>query len=280
MDLLTIGLVLSAAVLHASWHAVVKGGSNQTISLAGMGLISAAFAVVALPFVSLPRSSVWLVIGAAAALHSGYKVCLANAYKLGNLVQAFPLSRGTVPVFAIAIAFATFSQIPTKGQTFGALLIAMGVLSLTSEMFKGTLKPRLLLAALGAGIAVASYTVLDAYGTHLYGDWLGFTAWLVVIDALTFLALARFMEGEAVWADLIRTRRPIVVSGLLGLGSFGVFLWALSRNPVGSVSALRETSIFFAMLIGALIYREPLTFRRLFGGLLIVVGVLVIAAFR
>jgi drug/metabolite transporter (DMT)-like permease len=277
MDLLTLGLILAAAVLHASWHGVVKGGGHQIVTLAGMGLISAAAAVAAVPFVSLPPGPVWLVIGAAATLHSAYKLCLASAYKSGDLVQAFPLARGTVPVFAMAVAFATLGQRPTKGEAFGVFLISAGVLSLTYDMFKTTFKPRLLLAALGAGMAVATYTVLDAYGTRLYGDWLSFTAWVIVVDALTFVAISRVVQGEAVWTDLIRMQKSILVSGFLGLGSFSVFLWALSRNPVGPVSALRETSILFAMLIGAVIYREPLTPRRLAGGLLIISGVLIIA---
>lgn len=280
MDLLTLSLILAAAVLHASWHGVVKGGGNQIVTLAGMGLVSAMAAVGAVPFVSQPPGPAWFVIGAAAALHSGYKFCLASAYSSGDLVQAFPLARGTVPVFAMVLAFAILNQTPTKGEALGVCFISAGVLSLTYDMFKTTFKPRLLLAALGAGTAVASYTVLDAYGTRLYGDWLSFTAWVIIIDALTFVAISRAVQGEAVWTDLIRMRRPILVSGFLGLGSFSLFLWALNRNPVGPVSALRETSILFAMAIGAVIYREPLTLVRLAGGFFIISGVLIIAASR
>jgi uncharacterized membrane protein len=170
MDLLTLSLIIAAAVLHASWHGVVKGGGDQIITLAGMGLVSAMASVAAVPFVSQPPGSVWFVVGAAAALHSGYKLCLASAYRSGDLVQAFPLARGMVPVFAMVLAFATLDQTPTKGEAFGVCFISAGVLSLTYDMFKTTFKPRLLLAALGAGAAVASYTVLDAYGTRLYGD--------------------------------------------------------------------------------------------------------------
>jgi drug/metabolite transporter (DMT)-like permease len=68
-----------------------------------------------------------------------------------------------------------------------------------------------------------------------------------------------------------------LISGALGLASFSIFLWALSRNPVGLVSALRETSILFAILIAAMRHNESLTVSRLTAGGLIIGGIVVIA---
>ena len=68
-----------------------------------------------------------------------------------------------------------------------------------------------------------------------------------------------------------------MTSGVLGLASFCVFLWALSRGPVGAVSALRETSMLFAITLGVLLYREPLSPPRLVGVLLMLMGVVAIA---
>ena len=62
------------------------------------------------------------------------------------------------------------------------------------------------------------------------------------------------------------------MSGLLGLLSFSVFLWALSRSPVATVSALRETSVLFAILIGALLHKERFSGQRMAAGVLIVLG--------
>jgi hypothetical protein len=35
MDGLTLGLMLMAGLMHASWHSLVKSGSDQTVALAG-----------------------------------------------------------------------------------------------------------------------------------------------------------------------------------------------------------------------------------------------------
>ena len=277
MDSITIALMLVAALLHASWHSLVKSGADQTVTLAGMGMVASVAALTVLPFVPPPPTAVWPVLAASVALHVGYKLCLAHAYATGELGEAFPLARGMVPLFATTIALATLGQVPTLAQSLGIGAVSAGLLLVMLER-QGEPNWRLWLAAVGAGLAVAGYSVLDAYGIRVFGTWLGFTAWLIVIDNIAFLALSRLQRGGALWRELIATRGRILASGLLGLASFCVFLWALSRGPVGAVSALRETSMLFAIGLGVLLHREPLSAARLAGALLMVLGVVAIAA--
>ncbi|HKA73728.1 MAG TPA: DMT family transporter [Xanthobacteraceae bacterium] len=278
MDLLTIGLMLLAALLHAGWHSLVKAGADQTVTLAGMGLVASVAALAALPFVPLPPTMLWPVLAASVALHVGYKLCLARAYANGDLGEAFPLARGMVPLFATTLAVATLGQVPSLGQSLGIGLVSTGLLMVMLERQRQR-QPNWLLwsAAAGAGLAVAGYSVLDAYGIRLFGTWLGFTAWLIVIDNMVFLTLTRLQRGPMLWRQLAATRWRVLASGSLGLASFCVFLWALSRGPVGVVSALRETSMLFAIVLGVLLHRETLSVARVAGALLMVSGVAAIA---
>lgn len=280
MDPLTVVLMLSAALLHASWHGLVKAGSDQVVNLAGMGVVATIVALAALPFVATPPARIWPLFVVSVLLHGGYKLFLARAYEFGDLVHAFPLARGIVPLSATAIAFAVFGSLPSAGQLAGIGLVSCGILLFAAGGVRGRLNGEIAIAAFGAGTAVACYTVVDAYGTRLYGDWAGFTAWLIVLDSMSFLAVTRYLRGEGLWAAMYRERVRLAASGGLGVASFTVFLWALSRNPVGPVSALRETSVLFAMMIGALIYHEHLSRRRLVAGLAIVAGIFVIAVWR
>jgi drug/metabolite transporter (DMT)-like permease len=100
------------------------------------------------------------------------------------------------------------------------------------------------------------------------------------LDSFAFLAFSRIMRGAAVWSELLGMKSRVIVSGCLGVASFCVFLWALSRNSVGAVSAVRETSVLFAMVIGAVIYNEPMSLARLAGGSLVVAGIVTIAMWR
>jgi drug/metabolite transporter (DMT)-like permease len=277
LDLITIVLMLLASLLHASWHSLVKSSGEQLTTLAGMGLVASVGAAMAIPFLPLPAPAAWPILIGSVALHVSYKLCLASAYARGDLGQAFPLARGVVPLFATLLAYAFLSQAPTIGHSLGVVLVSGGVLVLTLDKVGGRINGPLLLVTTGAGIAVACYSVVDAYGTRLSGHWAAFTAWLIVLDNLTFLLLCRGIRGGRLWGDLAALRGRIVLTGVLGLLSFGVFLWALSHSPAGPVSALRESSVLFAFLIGLIVHQERFSPWRLCGALLIVLGVSVIA---
>ena len=277
LDLLTVALLLVAALLHAGWHSLVKAGDDQVLMLAGMGLVAAIAALAVVPFVPVPPPVIWPVLAVSVVLHVGYKLCLSSAYAHGDLGEAFPLARGMVPPFATGIAYATLGQLPSLGQALGIVAVSAGLLAVMLERRRQA-NWRLWTAAAGAGLAVAAYTVLDAYGIRLFGNWLAFTCWLIVADNVTFLALSRAARGPDVWRELAKRRWRVLASGALGLASFCVFLWALSRGPVGAVSALRETSMLFAIGLGILIHREPMSAGRIGGALLMILGVAAIAA--
>jgi drug/metabolite transporter (DMT)-like permease len=54
-----------------------------------------------------------------------------------------------------------------------------------------------------------------------------------------------------------------LAGGACTLGSYGVALWAMTQAPVALVAALRETSVIFGALLGALLLGERFTRRRL-----------------
>jgi drug/metabolite transporter (DMT)-like permease len=277
LDALTITLMLLAAVLHATWHSLVKSGDNGLTILTGMCLVSAVVAALFLPFVALPPAPVWPVLMGSVLLHSGYRLSLAQAYAHGDLSQAYPLARGLVPLFATALAFVSMGQLPTAGQLVGIGIVSVGLIGLAGDTIRGGIRGRLLLAAAGAGLTVAGYSVVDAYGARLSGDWASYTAWLIVLDSGSFFLLCWAIQGRGIWSQLDRQRWRTLISGVLGLGSFAVFLWALSHSPVGAVSALRETSVLFATMIGILVHGEKRSLLRIASATAIVIGIGTIA---
>lgn len=278
MDTFTITLMLAAGLLHASWHSLVKSSADGIANMAGMGVVASTPAFVWLIVMMPPLGpGVWAVLAVSVFLHVGYKICVAKAYTYASLGEAFPMARGAVPLFATVIAFIGLGQVPTLGQCGGIALICISLILLGYERFRSAFNGTLLAAITGAGFAVALYSVLDSYGTRLSGNWIDFTAWLIVLDTTTFLLVARLMRGPRLWATMAAIRRRIMTLGLLGLISFGVFMWALSRNPVGPVSALRETSVLFSVLIGICFHREPLSGQRIAAALLIVAGIVILA---
>lgn len=272
--------MLTAAMIHAAWHSLIKSSGDQLTAFAGMGLVAAVPALAAIAYVGLPGPGTWVILAGSAALHVAYKLCMSRAYARGDLGEAFPLARGGVPLFALALAYAALGQVPTAPQWLAVGAISAGLLLIVAERLRANFSVSLIVASVLAALAVAGYSVLDAYGVRVSGSWLTFTAWLVVLDCFTFLAISRFWRGPQLWPALLALKGRVVVSGLLGLLSFCIFIWALSRSPVAPVSALRETSVLFAILIGAMLHKEPLTGQRMAAGVLIVTGIAIIAAFR
>jgi len=248
--------VLAAALLHATWHALVKSSGDRIVALAGMNVVSGAVAFALLPFVSAPTAAAGAVIACSVLLHMGYKVALARLYVRADLSQGYPLARGTTPLMAVALGAAFLGERPSVATMAGIVAVSAGIAALVLEGGVRRTSFATLCAALAVGAAVAAYSVLDAYGVRLNGDWLAFTAWLVACDSVAFVSYAIATRRGAASAAWRREWRRTLASGALGVASFGVFMWALGRAEVGAVTALRETSIVFSSILGTWLLKE------------------------
>jgi drug/metabolite transporter (DMT)-like permease len=74
-----------------------------------------------------------------------------------------------------------------------------------------------------------------------------------------------------------RETAKAVGGGLISLVAYGIVVWAMGRADMARVSGLRETSILFAAVIGALFLKEPFTLRRGLSAVLITCGALCLA---
>ncbi|MGJ4928591.1 EamA family transporter [Bradyrhizobium sp. HKCCYLS2038] len=279
MDPVAALLMLLAGLLHASWHAIVKNGSSLAI-LAGMGLVSSIVTLPFLFFVAVPSALTWPLILASLVLHAAYKVSLTVTYGSAEFGRSYPIARGSVPLFAAMFAYVVLHQQPDAGQLVGIAIICLGIFGLARDRIHGRIDRRALGAAIVAAAMVAGYSVVDAAGTRQAEGWASFTAWIVVLDSLVFFLVATARQGAAILSDIRAGFIPVLIAGVLGLTSFAVFLWALSRNPIANVVAFRECSVLFASLIGVLFLGERATIRRLCNAALVAVGLVWIAAVK
>lgn len=280
MDSLVASALLAAALLHASWHALVKSTGDRVIALAGMNLVSVATALAFVPFTRPLPAFVYGLICASSLVHVGYKIALARLYDHADLGRAYPLARGFVPVMAALLAYLALGEIPDAATVAGIALLCIGLLLVGHEAGDRGAAPAPLLAAAGVGFAVAAYSVIDAYGIRLSGDWFSFTVWLIVVDGSMFVGYAVATRGKDAPRAWRENPGRTLASGVLGVVSFAVFMWALGRAPVGAVAALRETSVLFAAIIGAVVLGERATWMRYAAAVLVMAGVGVIALGR
>jgi len=103
---------------------------------------------------------------------------------------------------------------------------------------------------------IAAYTVVDGLGVRASGAAIGYIAWLNVLEALPISIWLLLRRPAAFTALSARSWRFGIFGGLLAMSAYGLVIFALSLGGMAHVSALRETSVLFAALIGTLVLRE------------------------
>lgn len=265
--------VLFGAFLHASWNALVKSGSDKSLDTAVLNLGGGLLALPLLVLAGLPAPAAWPWLLGSTAVHVGYFALLAAAYKHGDLSLTYPLMRGTAPLLVAAVSLAAFSEPLSALGWLGIAGVSCGVLVLGSAG-RGLASGRAVAFALANSVAIACYTVIDAHGVRASGNPVGYIAAVCLLNALPFSTVVVARRGWPAVAQHARRRGAIALIGAAAaLGSYGIALWAMTRAPVATVAALRETSVLFAALLAAWQLRERLTPLRLLGTGAVLAGV-------
>ncbi|NQW10562.1 MAG: EamA family transporter [Alphaproteobacteria bacterium] len=266
--------VLAAAVMHAGWNAVIKLDLDRFSAILLLALMQSGLAAGLLLFVDWPGLDAWGWILVAGCLHAGYKIFLIRAYQHGDLGQVYPIARGTAPLIVAVFGALVLGEALSVLASASVIAIGGGVMLMA---MKGGAGPRmsrqtLVYALITAGFT-ASYTMVDGVGARLAGTASGFAMWMFVADGVVMVLYALAVRGPVAFRGLRASWRPGLIAGALSLGSYWIAIWAMTQAPIAMVAALRETSVLFAILIAALVLREPTGPWRWGAGGLIVAGV-------
>jgi len=176
-------LVLLAALLHASWNALLKSGEDRLWSMTIMGVATSLAGLILAPFVPLPHPASWPFMLLSAVLHVGYNAFLIRAYRSGEFGSAYPVARGSSPLLVTLGAALVASEWPTLTALLGIVLISGGIISLA---FRGRRLPEAgIFYALGTGCFIAAYSVTDGVGGRLSGNATTYTLWMCLLWGLT-----------------------------------------------------------------------------------------------
>jgi drug/metabolite transporter (DMT)-like permease len=270
----TGGLVLLAALLHASWNAMLHGNRDRFLSITWMSIAIAVVATFVVIFMPLPSRAAWPYIVASGLVHIVYNVSLVWAYRRGDLAEAYPIARGSSPLL-VTLGAALFAHEAIGAlHAFGIALISAGIVAIALQGRR--VSHTSVLAALATGATIALYTVIDGIGVRLSGgEALAYTAWMFFfywLMPVLFIA----MHGVGALCSPVRTMPASVASslggGLVAIAAYGIVIWALQSGAMGAVSALRETSVVFAVLIGRLFLREKVNARRWIACVIVAAG--------
>lgn len=276
MEPLVFALVLLAALLHASWNALVKGGGDPLIRLL---LVNGGAGLCVLPLLILvawPAPASWPYLLGSVAVHQGYYLFLVRGYRYGDLSLVYPIARGVAPLLvAVGAWLAAGERLSVQGM-LAIALISLAIFSLAGERRRGLRLERSAVYALCTGATIAAYTVLDGMGGRLAGDVFGYIAWLFVLEGAVIGLIVVGLRRGRLLADVRENWRGGLLGGAFAAGAYGLVIWAMSRAPMTYVSALRETSVIFAALIGTRLLREPFGLRRVIAATVVVLGVMLL----
>jgi drug/metabolite transporter (DMT)-like permease len=276
MTPLVLILVLAAALLHASWNALVKSGGDPFVRLAVVNAVGGLAALPLLVLAAPPASASWPHLFGSIVVHQAYYLVLAYGYRFGDLSLVYPIARGIAPPLVMLAAWGLAGESPGPIGLLAVLVISAGIVSLAFGYDGRLASPKALGFALATGGAIAAYTLLDGLGGRASGNVFGYIAWLFVLDAVPFVVLVAWRRRNGLGAALLPAWRPALVGGVLSLAAYGLVIWAMSITALASVSALRETSVIMAALIGTHVLREPLGVRRVVAAVVVAAGVVML----
>ncbi len=276
MEWQAIAVVLLAALLHASWNALVKVSDDRLVALGLANGIRFAMCLPAVFFLPLPHMASWPFLVLSALLHCGYYAFLVIAYRGGDLSQVYPLARGASPLLIVCGAFVFAGERLDGNALAGVALISAGIVSLAvMRQGSGPSEGQPVFYALLTAVFIAAYTLTDGMGVRRAGTVVGYVIWLSVLDGLPLLCLAALRRRGRFLEPARRGAWRAAIGALLQLLAYGLVLWVITFTPIAGVSALRETSVVFAALIGAWVLKEPLGRSRLVAALLVTTGIVV-----
>ena len=277
MEPLVFFVVIVAACLHASWNALLKGGADKHVGMTAVVVGHAPIALVLLPFAPRPEPESWPYIIAGVALHSGYQIFLMASYRIGDLTQVYPIARGSAPLLVAAVSVLFLGVVLSSTALMAIAAIGIGIMSLSFvRQADGQRNMRAALLAFATGCFIAGYSLVDGLGARVAGTSLGFYAWLALLNAAVFALTMRVWKPGTLSRVATEGRTMLLVGGAGSFTAYALVMWAFTQAPIALVTALRETSIVFALLIGVVFLKERLDLAKVASTMVTVAGAILV----
>ena len=266
--------VLLAALLHALWNIIVKGGSNKLFETGLNALGGGLGAIFLLPFLPPPDPACLPYLGMSCICHFTYYICIAAAYAKTDLTFGYTVMRGCAPLFTSLAMFLLGSPLGL-GAWCGVLTLCCGIFCLAGDNARRGAAKGATFIALRTSFVIMGYTLADGLGARHSGSAASYAAWIFVLNVVPLHAFILWRHG-ADYLRYARTRAAVgLFGGLAGLGSYGIAIWAMTLAPIAGVAALRETSVIFGMILAVLFLGEKFSPQRAAAVLLVACGAMI-----
>lgn len=275
MGLNIILLVLCAALSHAIWNSLIKGGKKPLLDSMIISVVWIFMCIVILPFLPFPSPESRPFMIVTTFVHVGYFFLLAKSYETGEFSKVYPIVRGLPPLIVAVMSFLILGENIGFYGWLGVVTISCGILTL--EIGNKTPSQKTLMLSFATAAMIASYTVIDAIGARLSGNSTSFLLWFSLFQSIIFTTLVIILKGKKQCIDhALQYWRRGVIGGLLSITAYSIVLWAMTKAPIAQISALRETSVLFGSIVAIIFLSEPLKISRIISTIMIISGIVII----
>ncbi len=266
--------IILAAFLHAVWNAMVKNEDNKYLAVTAIVLGHVPVSVLIILLTPIPSVESIPFIILSALLHIGYEWYLLSAYRFGDLTKVYPIARGTAPILVTIVSLIFLGVALSNFEILGIIIISLGILSLSLQGAKGIKNRSAVIYALVTGFFIMGYSITDGYGARVSNSFLSYMGWSFILNATIFPIILKINnKSEIITKTFKEGKKIFFIGGTLSYIVYGIVIWGFTQAPIALITALRETSIIFALLIGTFFLKEKFTLLKVIATFIIFFGV-------
>ena len=266
--------IILAAFLHAVWNAMVKNEDNKYLAITAIVLGHVPVSVLIILLTPIPSVESIPFIILSALLHIGYEWYLLSAYRFGDLTKVYPIARGTAPILITIVSLIFLGVALSNFEILGIIIISLGILSLSLQGAKGIKNRSAVIYALVTGFFIMGYSITDGYGARVSNSFLSYMGWSFILNATIFPIILKINnKSEIITKTFKEGKKIFFIGGTLSYIVYGIVIWGFTQAPIALITALRETSIIFALLIGTFFLKEKFTLLKVIATFIIFFGV-------
>jgi len=274
MDPIVFTAVILASFFHATWNGMVKKHSNKVTALSAVILGHVPMSIIAIIYLPMPSFKSLPYIIASAFIHQGYNWFLLKSYNLGDLTKVYPIARGFGPIIATIISIFFLGLVISKASVISISLVCVGIITIGLFGYKVINNLKIVKYSLITGIFIGLYSIIDGYGARVSLSAISYMSWGFILSSILFPILLKINKYDNIFKNIINDGKAIFwIGGSISYLVYGVVIWGFTKAPIPMVSALRESSIVFAIFIGFFFLNEKISLAKIISITLIFVGV-------
>ncbi|TNF24779.1 MAG: hypothetical protein EP314_07470 [Bacteroidetes bacterium] len=278
MSILTFLLVLTSALLHASWNLIAKKyAGNYSIIYLSFCISSVITVLMAVPHLSQVQLNMelGLLLLATGVFHAVYGFVLTFTYKNGDISTLYPIVRGSGIAGAVVLSLVILREVVTTTSAFGVAMVVSGIAVLSYRRNRKATSPKGIFLALVCGSLIMSYTIMDKLLVAELHP-IPVLAASQVISALMFLPYVLKSRRAEMRLTLKTLMKPTVTISIIATTSYLIILYVMQIAPVSRIVAVREASVVFGAIAGYALLKEDFSRTRLIGVVFVVIGIILV----